>query len=107
MKGFNSVTLGFVLFGVGLLTFFMLCIMMIVCYECIFPQLHHIEFKCPSRRSQHRPKRGQASKETSEQVRIGENVANSKFATIMKAARGVLFSKAMTITAKPAEETMV
>ena len=89
MKGFNSVSLGFVLFGVGLLTFFMLCIMMIVCYECIFPQLHHLEFKSQNRRYHHRAKRDQQSREAKEQVNIEEKVAKSKFATIMKAAGGV------------------
>ena len=107
MKGFNSVTLGFVLFGVGLLTFFMLCIMMIVCYECIFPQLHHFEFKYPSRRPQHRGRRNQLSREITDQVKTEENAAKNKFAAIMKVARGASCFKELSITAKPAEETMV
>ena len=107
MKGFNSVTLGFVLFGVGLLTFFMLCIMMIICYEYIFPQLHHLEFNYPSRRSQPRAKRNQPSREIIDQVKTEENVTKNKFVTIMKAARGASCFKELSNTAKPAEETMV
>ena len=107
MKGFNSVTLGFVLFGAGLLSFLMLCIMMIVCYECIFPQLHHLEFKYPSRRSQHRGRRDQPSRERTEETKIEQNVAKNKFAAIIKAVGCGSFSKALTATEEPAKETVV
>ena len=73
IKGFNSVTLGFIIFSVGLSMLFIFCVAFVGCYEFVYPKIDAFQYNAPLRRSRNRAIRRSRSRQSKSPVRSNRN----------------------------------
>ena len=73
IKGFNSVTFGFIVFSVTLSILFIFCVAFVGCYEFVFPKIDAFHYNAPLRRSRNRAIRRSKSRQSKLPVRLNKN----------------------------------
>ena len=70
IKGFNSVTFGFIVFSVTLSILFIFCVAFVGCYEFIFSKIDAFQYNAPLRRSRNRAIRRSRSRQSKSPVKV-------------------------------------